>query len=189
MKKPLSIFGVVLLLGIILFFYQQNRKDNLEKPYTDLEGNNSPVVVFKNEKSALPSSVMPELNQKIIKTEDKNFAEYDQNEKEWLTRIENILGENDYQYYVGLRNKNEEEKMKAYKEFHDYLRQKNGDNFSYNISEDQSIREKEINTKYTREFLKHIGEEKFKSYLKVRDEFNAELQRKSKNGSALVVEF
>jgi len=60
---------------------------------------------------------------------------------------------------------------------------------SYNISEDQSIREKDINTKYTRELLKHIGEEKFKLYLKTRDQFNEDLQRKSPNGQALVVEF
>lgn len=183
-KKISIILFVVVLAGVFLYFYSRPRLNKEEKTYNDIQTTNPTVVLKTNETAPTPAS-----NQRIIKTPDKNFDEYDKNEQEWLSKIENILGQNDYEYYLDLRKKNDEEKMKAYKEFHDYLRQKHGDNFSYNISEDQGIREKEINTRNTRDLLNRIGEEKFKLYLKTRDEFNAELLKKSENGSALVIEF
>ena len=183
LKKISIILFVAVLVGVFLYYYNNPKAVKDEKTYNDIQTSN-PTVVLKNETT---SPTAP--NQKVIKTQDKNFDEYEKNEQEWLGKIENILSQNDYEYYLDLRKKNDEEKMKAYKEFHDYLRQKHGDNFSYNISEDQSIREKEINTRNTRELLKRIGEEKFKLYLQARDQFNAELLKKSENGSALIIEF
>lgn len=184
MWKKISILLLLIFIGTLLYYFYKPQTDKEEKTYNDIQTQNS-TVVLEAEKNPPPAAN----NQKTFKTQDKNFDEYDTNEKEWLGKIENILGEKDYEYYIDLRNKNEEEKMKAYKEFHDYLRQKHGDNFSYNISEDQSIREKEINTNNTRDLLKRIGEEKFKLYLKARDQFNEELLKKSENGSALIIEF
>jgi hypothetical protein len=184
MLKKSLLFIFILLLVVGYYFFKRPAATQNEKTYNDIQVP-STTVVFKNQALA-PADSSP---QKIIKTPDKNFEEYDQNEKVWLGKIETILGEKDFQYYTDLREKNDQEKMQAYKEFHEYLRQKHGDNFSYNISEDQSVREKEINTKYTRMLLKKIGEEKFKMYLNKRDEFNEELQRQSKDGQALVVEF
>jgi hypothetical protein len=184
MFKKLSLFIFIISLAFGYYFLNRPAATQNEKIYNDIQ-TPSTTVVFKN-KALTPADSSP---QKIIKTPDKNFEEYDQNEKAWLGKIELLLGENDFQYYTDLREKNDQEKMQAYKEFHEYLRQKHGDNFSYNISEDQSVREKDINTKYTRMLLKKIGEEKFKMYLKTRDEYNEELQKQSKDGQALVFEF
>lgn len=185
MIKKILFAIFLLLIFLVYYFYNQPKTQKDEKStYNEIQ-THSTTVVFKD-KTASPDKTS---KTKIIKTADKNFEEYEQNEQEWLGKVEDLLGEKDFQFYVSLREKNDQEKMQAYQEFHDYLRKKHGDNFSYNISEDQSIREKDINTRYTRLLLKQIGEEKFKNYLKIRDHFNEELQRKSPNGQALVIEF
>jgi uncharacterized short protein YbdD (DUF466 family) len=186
MKKIIFIFAIILVISVG-YFYNTFKNKKSEESYTELQGNPSGPVVFKTEKTE--ASTTPGPSQKIIKTENKDFNQYDKNDKEWLGKIENLLGEKDYAFYLELRKKNEDEKMVAYNEFHEYLRKKYGDNFSYHISEDQSVREKEINTRHTKELLKQIGSEKFKDYLKERDQFNEELLRKSEAGQALVIEF
>lgn len=115
----------------------------------------------------------------VSKDEEDRFAEYDVMEKKWLSTVEAIVGPAHYPRYLEMREVNEKEKMQAYKEYHDYLRQKYGDKFNYNISEDQSIREKEINKKYLKDLLKLIGEQKFQAYVSARDKINEE-NRKAK---------
>ncbi len=111
---------------------------------------------------------------------DEDFKEFDQIEKNWLSTVEVIVGEKNYPRYLEMRNRNEQEKMQAYKEYHDYLRQKYGDTFSYNISEDQSIREKQINQRYLKELLELIGPEAFKKYTEAKDQFNENMRRENK---------
>jgi uncharacterized short protein YbdD (DUF466 family) len=189
MKKK-YFFLIVLGIGVGIYF---NSKHSPEPTYTDFPSD-TPAVVSPLGTTAMPvnptsaQTPQPEEQKKAIPL-DKNFEEYDQIEKNWLLKMNNMFGEKDYQFYLDLRARNEEEKMQAYKEFHDYLRQKYGDKFSYHISDDQSVREKAINTRYTRDLLKKVGEEKFKLYLKARDEFNEALERKSPSGHALIIEF
>lgn len=111
---------------------------------------------------------------------DEDFKEFDQIEKNWLQTVEVIVGEKNYPRYLEMRNRSEQEKMQAYKEYHDYLRQKYGDTFSYNISEDQSIREKQINQRYLKELLQLIGPESFKKYTEAKDLFNENMRRENK---------
>ena len=122
----------------------------------------------------------------LTKTEEDQFAIYDQIEGKWLAEVKGIFQEH-YPAYLEMRESNEKEKMKAYKEYHDYLRKKHGDTFTYNISEDQSIREKKINQAYLKKLLPLVGEEKFKAYLKARDKVNEE-NRRSGN-EAIQMEF
>ena len=117
---------------------------------------------------------------KVVETADENFEVFDKIEKEWLTKAQAIVGSDKYQAYLGLREQNDKEKLLAYKEYHDYLRQKYGDKFSYNLSEDQSIREKKINQRYLGELLKLIGPEKFTKYTAEKDQFNEEMRRQKK---------
>lgn len=116
----------------------------------------------------------------LTKDEEDQFAAFDKMEKAWLATAENIIGKDHYARYLEMRDNNEKEKMMAYKEYHDYLRQKYGDKFTYNISEDQSVREKEINQRYLKDLLALIGDEKFQTYLKARDKINEENRRKQK---------
>jgi hypothetical protein len=67
------------------------------------------------------------------------------------------------------------------------LRQKEGDKFSYSISNDQSVREKEINQRFLKDLLNLIGPEKFRLYISVKDQFNEEMRRNNKE--AIQIEF
>ncbi len=120
-------------------------------------------------------------------SQDDRFLEFDRQEKNWLNEAKTIIGEKDYPMYVQMREQSEKEKLMAYKEYHDYLRQKFGDKFSYNISEDQSIREKDITKRYLGDLLKIIGEEKFKKYISARDQFNEKMRRENKE--SIQIEF
>ena len=124
---------------------------------------------------------------KAVESAQNNFEIYDQMEKKWLESVSNIIGNKSMPMYLDMRERNDKEKMQAYKEYHDYLRFKYGDKYTYNISEDQSIREKKINERYLNDLLKLIGQEKFKAYLKARDDFNEENRRQSKE--AMIIEF
>lgn len=126
-------------------------------------------------------------SQKLVENEADNFEVFDRLENAWLKKVEVIIGEDKYPLYLDIRDRNEKEKMQAYKEYHDYLRQKYGDKFSYNISDDQSIREKKINQRYLKELLKLIGSEKFKKYIQTKDQVNDEIRRDNKN--AIQIEF
>jgi len=118
--------------------------------------------------------------EKITPEKEDRFEIFDQMEKKWLSEVKNILGPKDYAIYLDMREQNEKEKLEAYNQYHDYLRKKHGDQFSYKISEDQSNAEKAINQKYMKDLMKIIGEQKFADYLKARDQINEEFRRKNK---------
>lgn len=119
--------------------------------------------------------------------QDERFMEFDRQEQAWFATMKSIVGEKVFAEYVQMREQSEKEKLMAYKEYHNYLRQKYGDKFSYNISEDQSIREKDITKRYLSELLKLIGEEKFRQYTAARDQFNEKMRRENKE--AIQIEF
>jgi len=118
---------------------------------------------------------------------DDSFAVFDKMEKNWLKSAEEIMGRDKFVVYTEMRTRNEKEKMQAYKEYHDYLREKYGDKFSYNISEDQSVREKEINQRYLKDLLKLLGEEKFREYTLKKDQINEKLRRD--NQTSITIEY
>ena len=138
------------------------------------------LKVHTNSNSNEVKKTEPRNAGKVVETADENFEVFDKIEKEWLTKAQAIVGSDKYQAYLGLREQNDKEKLLAYKEYHDYLRQKYGDKFSYNLSEDQSIREKKINQRYLGELLKLIGPEKFTKYTAEKDQFNEEMRRQKK---------
>ena len=115
----------------------------------------------------------------LTESEEDRFEVFDEMEKKWLSTVQEIVGDQ-YPRYLEMRERNEKEKMQAYKEYHDYLRKQYGDNFSYNISEDNSMREKEINQRYLKELLALIGHEKFQNYIKARDKINEDNRKNKK---------
>lgn len=120
------------------------------------------------------------IREEITPSEEEKFQAFDEMEKLWLGKVKSILSAEQFTIYEDMREQNEKEKLVAYKQFHDYLRQKHGDQFSYKISEDQSAAEKKINERYLKELLGIIGNEKFTQYLKARDEVNEVFRRKNK---------
>lgn len=133
----------------------------------------------------VPATIKKEDVEKVDKSQNKEvtddeFKAFDEMEKKWLTTVEQLIGPEAFPKYLEMREANEKEKSLAYQEYHDYLRKKYGDKFTYNISEDQSIREKQINQRYLKELLLLLGSNKFQTYLKARDQINEENRKNNK---------
>jgi hypothetical protein len=191
MKKLKNLFPYFLILLFVTWFSykffierpipkEQSMKldwDQLDatsgSPATDV-----PVTLKKENK--LVMKLKTREHSELTKSDEEEFAEFDQMEKSWLGNVKAIIGDKYYGAYIAMRDSNEKEKMDAYKEYHDYLRKKFGDKFSYNISEDQSIREKEINQKYLKLLMQKIGTEKFQAYILARDKVNEANRRNKK---------
>lgn len=116
----------------------------------------------------------------LSKIDEDNFKAFDEMEEKWLKKVESLFTPVEYRNYLEMRKRNEQEKMVAYKEYHDYLRSTQGDAFSYKISEDQTAREKLINQDYLKELLNLVGEEKFKKFVAERDKMNEQLRKEGK---------
>ena len=183
----LILFFILLAALALKFYFSQKNIVHI----SDAQKENAPL--FSNSVSNANMGGDNKKNQakisagKVVESPENNFELYDRMEKKWLNLVLNIVGSKTYPLYLEMRERNDQEKMRAYKEYHDYLRLKYGDKYSYHISEDQSIREKKINEHYMNELLKLIGEEKFKTYLKAKDNFNEESRRQSKE--AMIIEF
>jgi hypothetical protein len=185
MKKIIIGFILVVIIAAAMLYspsrnilHISDEKNEKSQPQT--QPTSVPNVVQKKNKETHKAG-------KAVETTENNFAIYDQMEKKWLDSASLIIGPKTFPIYLEMRERNDKEKMQAYKEYHDYLRFKYGDKYSYNISEDQSIREKKINERYLNDLLKLIGQEKFKAYLKAKDDFNEESRRRSKE--AMIIEF
>lgn len=195
-KKSIPYLLVLLFLGWASYKFFVERKtrppEKMTLDWDELDANsgmeaaNEPASIKKKEEGPNQGRKLVREHSTLSKTEEDQFALYDKIENKWLGEVKAIFKEH-YPVYMQMREGNEKEKMKAYKAYHDYLRQKHGDNFTYNISEDQSIREKKINQDYLKKLLKVVGEEKFKAYIKARDQINEENRR---NGNeAIQMEF
>lgn len=181
-KKSIPYLLVILFIGWAMYKYFLERnikpKTSLALDWESLEKSE------KSEKLAIEKKVTSPVKEKEFTTmspaEKDAFNEYDIIEKKWLEIVKNNLGESFYFQYLELKEQNDKEKMIAYQEYHDYLRQKQGDKFEYNISEDQSERERKINQIYLNKLLEVIGPAKFQEYLKSRDQFNEDSRRNNK---------
>lgn len=199
MKKILSAIIVLSLIVILIYFFQGNKSKETKEanvnqsqnlintPLSLKSTNPTPLLLSPTQKDLVKAGSEPKI--KISETHEDKFDVFEKVEKEWLSKVHELLNEGQYKLYLDMRNRNEAEKALAYQAYHDYLRKKFGNNFKYNISEDQSINEKNINEKYTKELLKLIGEENFKKYLKNKDQFNEELHRNAKSKGSMVIEF
>jgi hypothetical protein len=188
--KKIIILIVILLLFFTgrVYFKEMNQpreklaiKETATKVVNDLEAPPSFKINSNSENTARNA------NNKVRELKDQNFEVYDALEKSWLQKVQKVIGNDKYAMYIEMKNQNEKEKLQAYKEFHNYLRKKYGNKFSYNISDDQSMREKEINQKYLTALAKLIGPEKFTEYTAAKDQINEEMIRNNKE--SIQVEF
>ncbi len=188
LKNAIPYLLIVLLVGWFSYKYFVERKaplaQSMKLDWDQLDATSGskpedvPVTLKTGDDTTTPRKVRE--HSELTKDEEEQFAEYDQMEKTWLEDVKSIIGDKEFGPYLEMREINEKEKMQAYKEYHDYLRKKFGDKFNYNISEDQSVREKEINQKYLKKLLEKIGKEKFQAYLLARDKVNEKNRRQNK---------
>lgn len=195
-KKGLTVIAILIVVVILTWFiYRVLNSSETEEVISDsnpqvhsIDSKIPPSlkITAPEEQKAIEQGAITG-NKKILSKDDENFEIFDKMEKNWLKKAEMIIGPEKYGLYLEMRERNEKEKMQAYKEYHEYLRQKYGDKFSYNISEDQSVREKQINQRYLKELLGLIGPEKFKLYTAAKDQLNEEMRRNNKE--AIQIEF
>jgi hypothetical protein len=191
-KKNLAII-LILLIGLGWFAYRAVFHTPLEKVVetdSDTKAVASNTITPPSLKINTPTvgkAPAEKKNYRVRETPDEQFEVFDKLEAAWLLKAQEIIGADQYALYLEMRDRNEKEKMQAYKEYHNYLRQKYGDKFSYNITDDQSAREKQINQRYLKDLLKLIGPEKFKKYTASKDQFNEEMRRKNKE--SIQIEF
>lgn len=195
-KKGLTVIAILIVIVILSWFiYRVLNSSGTEEVISDsnpkvhsIDSKIPPSlkVTAPQEQKAMEQGAITG-NQKVLGKDDENFEIFDKMEKNWLQKAETIMGPQNYRLYLEMRERNDKEKMQAYKEYHEYLRQKYGDKFSYNISEDQSVREKQINQRYLKELLGVIGPEKFKLYTAAKDQLNEEMRRNNKE--AIQIEF
>lgn len=186
-KKKIALFFIVLICGVGIYFsLARKTNEKVEEIDSDLKVVTSESGAPKSLKvNTDESAPKPHMQEKINK--DDQFAAFDKLEKEWLGKVHEVIGDEHFVRYSELRADNEKAKLDAYKEYHNYLRQKYGDKFKYNISDDQSVREEKINQYYLKSLLKLIGPEKFKDYIKSKDQFNEKMRRE--NETSIQIEF
>jgi hypothetical protein len=195
MKNRFTIYILIIILGSIGVWLNSLKrfKDNEARKQAEAidfqanqAGSSMTPTSLRVETETSKTNVS---SKKTFEVKDEKFESYDELEKEWLTKPKALMSKDEYENYLQMRANSEKEKMKAYSDYHDYMRKKFGDNFRYNISEDQSVIEKKINEKYLHQLLKLIGEEKFKTFLKSRDDYNEIIRRKSSGKNFLIIEF
>jgi uncharacterized short protein YbdD (DUF466 family) len=185
-KKAVPYLLIALLTAWFSYKFFVERKTSKEQLMTldwdqlDSTSGSKPLETPASIKKEVQDVTHMREHNTLTKEDEDQFAAFDRMEKAWLASAESIIGVNHYGRYLEMRENNDKEKMMAYKEYHDYLRLKFGDKFTYNISEDQSVREKEINQRYLKELLTLIGEKKFQAYLNARDKINEENRRNNK---------
>ncbi len=185
---PFFLVGLFISWASYKFFIERPIKPKNETFTLDWHELEEKSGVKKNPLEQVPLSIKTnntkEASDKVSvgsRVDDQEiFLAFDEVERNWLLAVKPVIGEEYYSAYLELREKNEKEKMDAYKAYHEFLRQKYGDNFEYNISEDQSVKEKEINQVYLKKLLELLGRERFQNYLKARDEYNEGTRRSGK---------
>jgi len=122
----------------------------------------------------------PPLSEAEIKKLEKYFEKV---ENEWQAKIRNLfikelgLSEDIARTYFEMRDSYDEGKANAFKEFHEDLEDKHGDSYSYKASEDQEDFEKKALKGYMKQLRKVLGDNEFKKYLLLKDQFNEKLRK------------
>jgi hypothetical protein len=194
-KKLLIGLSLIGILATAYWYYNRNN-GSVVISYEELkkrkEAANQNIIAapINNTPESIKTTPNKEPRKPVVyETKDDKFEAFDKMETEWLSKAQPLFNEKEYILYKDMRSRADQEKEKAYQAYHDYLRAKFGNNFKYNISEDQSVLEKKINTKYQKELQTLIGDDRMKKYVALREEFNEELRRKSNGKNFIVIEF
>ena len=123
-------------------------------------------------------------NEKSLNEEDadKMTAYFEATEKSWNERMEHLiidelhLPTKTLKEYKVLREGFDRDKMEAFEDFHKYMRDKHGDNYSYNPTKDEEQFANKVKDQYDSKLRQLFGQEHYLQYREVRDEFNKKLK-------------
>jgi|GEM_PF-5170261 len=124
---------------------------------------------------------------------DEMTAYFEATEKAWGQRMDDLitgefgLGVDALKKYNVLREGLDRDKMEAFNEYHKYMREKHGDNYSYIPTKDEEQFGKKLRIQYEEKVRDFFGDKNYQRYKEVRQEFNQKL-RKEQNPNVGVME-
>ena len=132
-------------------------------------------------------------NEKSLNEEDadKMTAYFEATEKAWNERMEHFIIDELHmpvsalKEYKVLREGYDRDKMEAFEDFHKYMRDKHGDNYSYNPTKDEEKFANKVRDKYDAKMRQLFGQEHYPQYRDVLSEFNK--QRKAEQNPEIGV--
>ncbi|MBI2520395.1 MAG: hypothetical protein HYV97_08250 [Bdellovibrio sp.] len=123
-------------------------------------------------------------NEKSLNEEDadKMTAYFEATEKAWNDRMDHFITDELHlpikvlKEYKVLREGFDRDKMEAFEDFHKYMRDKHGDNYSYNPTKDEEQFANKVKDQYDSKLRQLFGQEHYLEYREVRDQFNKKLK-------------
>jgi hypothetical protein len=185
MKKVL-IFIILVLTGLVVFYFQNDKSLDLEV----VQENKSEVIKTTNKVASATTKVPSKPNgqdkdiDELISDEELNeMNEYlEKIDSEWNNEIENLFmsdsknGKVHVELYRELKRGYEDERERRYEAFHEEMRKKHGENYSYPPSSDEEMFNEKLVKAYEKVLSEKIGKEKMIEYMSLKDRFNAKLE-------------
>ncbi|MDD0852089.1 hypothetical protein HBN50_03230 [Halobacteriovorax sp. GB3] len=138
----------------------------------------------ESEESPLSDEELEEMEEHFMEVEGRWRAEIEQLFIKELELSEEFVAD-----YYKMREGFEKDSYLAFETYHEQMRLKHGDNYSYNPTEDEEAFQKEIRETYEKKLLEKMGKEKFRKYIQVKDRFNEGLIEGNDRKAALLIEF
>ena len=202
MKKLfLSTAALILIFATYYLVFSSPEKQKESEVFDSEQETHSPqeVAAIQNHKRKDFTTEVEETGRKEdnrrIPPEEKNITNvlseeqldelesyFDEVEKEWEAKMEALIIEKlrlsiiELQAYRNVREKYEQEKLKAYQDFYARMEAQYGENFTVSPSEEADAIGEEIQEHYNRQLQTLFGEEGFQEYVKTREEYNERLR-------------
>jgi len=167
----------------------QKKKDHriTNKRILKVKDNETRVAKKEGDNKKLPESdvFVGEEGESSISGEDLDRMEeyFLKTESEWTQSMQNLildelnLGQEVLREYQALKEGFERDKMDTFEEYHQFMQEKHGDNYTYIPSKDEEEFSSKINKEYLDRIRKLLGAENYNRYLQLRDSFNDKLKK------------
>ncbi|MDC1174306.1 hypothetical protein OAT67_02850 [Bacteriovoracaceae bacterium] len=120
----------------------------------------------------------------LTEEEMEELDEYfDKVEEEWDRKIKDLfitemgLSSQDVEDYNKMKEGFAEDKIEIYQDYHEEMVQKYGDSYQFKPSEEMTSFEKKLREDYQNLIRKRIGDDNFKKYIEMLDNYNEEVRR------------
>lgn len=188
MKK---IFFISIIVGIGIYFFLERDSNNTSVQRTNdkiIEKDSQSISKkIKTEAEKIDSS-NPDLAKATSEEDFDKISEYLEDVQiNWINGIENLFmsdaqnGEVNLAIYKDMKSGYEAEREKRYQEFHRKMREEHGSEYSYSPSVDEEMFNEKLVKAYELSLSEKIGEKMMINYMSLKDQFNQDLESKSKS--------
>lgn len=149
----------------------ENKKIQAKAKKQDEQNNNENTFQTTPDERAIPDDELTAMNEKFQKVE-----------LEWENKMRDLifnefdLDQKAFDEYVALKEGFQRDKIEAFEEYHQFMQEKYGENYSYQPTDDEIAFSVKINEEYLLNMKKLFGEERYLRYLEFRDQYNNHLK-------------